>query len=77
MLVENDREGARRTLRERAGLVGADVGDGAERLERVELADDDVALDHGLGAAGERDGEDDDERGRDHREGGRDGVAAR
>lgn len=49
----------RRTLRESSSLVGANVGDGTESLERVELANNHVALDHGASAAGEGDGEDD------------------
>ena len=42
-------------LRERAGLVGADDGRGAERLDRGELAHDGAALGHALHAEGERD----------------------
>ena len=45
-------------LRERAGLVGADHGDGTECLDRGELAGDGVAMGHALHAERERDGED-------------------
>ncbi len=45
-------------LRERAGLVGADDGGGAERLDRGELADDGAALGHPLHAEREGDGGD-------------------
>lgn len=55
-------------------LVRADIGYGAERLQRVELAHDHMARDHALGADGEGDSEDDDERGGDHGKTGRDGV---
>lgn len=47
------------TLSQGAGLVRTDVGNSAEGFERVELADDDVTLDHGARSSGESDREDD------------------
>ncbi|GJD04130.1 hypothetical protein ColKHC_12955 [Colletotrichum higginsianum] len=61
-------------LRQRARLVGADVGDGAEGLERLEVAHDDVAAHHALRAGGHGDGQHDDEAGRDHGQARGDGV---
>ena len=44
-------------LGERAGLVGADDGGAAERLDRGQLADDGAAPGHARHADGERDGD--------------------
>ena len=44
-------------LRQRAGLVGADVGDRAERLHRRQAADQRVLLDHARRAQRKRDGD--------------------
>ena len=46
-------------LGERAGLVGADHGRGAESLDRGQTFDHGIALGHALHAAGERHGRDD------------------
>jgi len=60
-----DSAGNHFALGERTGLVGADRVDAAESLECVELADDDLALRHGLHTDGHSDREDCDERFRD------------
>ncbi|TKW54492.1 hypothetical protein CTA1_5030 [Colletotrichum tanaceti] len=61
------------------GLVDAvaEIPDGGvERLgfQALQLADNDVALDHTLGTRGHGDGQDDDQGGRDHGQAGGDGV---
>ncbi|TLS28199.1 hypothetical protein PpBr36_00031 [Pyricularia pennisetigena] len=62
------------TLRQSAGLVRADVGDAAEGFEGLELAHNDMALNHPFGTGGHGDSQDDDERGRKHGNTGRHGV---
>ena len=45
-------------LGQRAGLIGADDGGAAERLDRGQLPDEHVASDHALDAEGQGDGDD-------------------
>jgi hypothetical protein len=54
---------------QRAGLVGADARDRAQRLDRRQLADDGVALRHALHADRQGDGDDRRQALRDHRDG--------
>lgn len=51
--------GKKITLGESPGLVGTDIGDGAQGFQTVELSHDNVPVGHSSRAAGEGDSEDD------------------
>lgn len=61
-ICQPDSFGQHLALRQRARLVGADVGHAAHRLQRSQFADNHVALGHGFGAQCRGDGQHGDER---------------
>jgi len=62
------------TLGKGTSLVRANVGDGTKSFQTLEVTDNNVSLDHALGTSSHGDGENDNQRGGNHRKTGSDSV---